>query len=790
MLEVRKLALRCSSLIILGFSLISIHAAKGADTNAAQAVLEGNGSGTKEVIWQGQNLRQVINYNFEVSMKLTVQFLDVQGDLIRYTITGYEGHIHFWGTAEEHVDSSMTDGLNFDIVRRYPLPQPADYGVLYYSSTTQQVVYADFTVETMSGIRPYRVEYFGYTHPHSVRVWIDNLGSRWAFDDIYEGCSIPVGADFTNPEILLSCNGTRIAYNSSFVYNTPYGSSWCMVSLDAFVQISFPLDVTPEYATLVLRHLSSANSGCPGGGYSPIDILVNDQIVEQQYDPAENHNGSHGYVTDQWQIGQYLKPGTNTVRLALCDNACTPYWISNLDIYTQQSQLDCATCTLPNQSDLSVDLATDINNDGTIDSYDDEIEDVGLGEIIRIDNDDDPFGEDDLQEVRVTVSPHGLSEGLLWITYDPEKVTVWEDEELTIPIPSIMNPEDATFRLSESVEIPARLFVEGVGLTEEGNGTTLTVHLLASGGFSEDTLLLTVTGEIGHFAYFAGVRDYLIENQYQVFTDEFRAPGLDPVDFRITAVKSDTSKLEVYDAHTAGHTSIHDVLSYALAAVPDTRIILNGTFFDDLPPYTGQTVGRIINNYEELSISTPMKSDGPGGWCITNKSWFGQQGDYTWVLSIPSSDPLKPSEPVSTTPPHESTDLRAAVGGLVAVYPIYHNKTLQKIVSESAIPYGWDHRPSNYIGFDTDQNTLFAVTTTDVFWRQWWRRPIDLAEMISNLGKSGADVTLYGLDGGTSIALAHTDQRGDNLEVKEAAPRHFGFGAAVSNYVIIQEMGN
>ncbi len=53
--------------------------------------------------------------------------------------------------------------------------------------------------------------------------------------------------------------------------------------------------------SLTLVHLSSADAGSPGGGYSPIDIIINDSdsdpfnetnLLIDDYDVAEHHGYS------------------------------------------------------------------------------------------------------------------------------------------------------------------------------------------------------------------------------------------------------------------------------------------------------------------------------------------------------------------------------------------------------------------------------------------------------------------------------------------------------------------
>lgn len=120
-------------------------------------------------------------------------------------------------------------------------------------------------------------------------------------------------------------------------YNSHYGSSWLMLyPRRSKIVGSFELSNTPSKATLTITHLSSASSNAKGGGYSPINIILNGRLFKGKYDVAENHSGSHSYNTDQWNIARYLKKGTNTIELKFCSQAQTHYWIQSLKIELEE----------------------------------------------------------------------------------------------------------------------------------------------------------------------------------------------------------------------------------------------------------------------------------------------------------------------------------------------------------------------------------------------------------------------------------------------------------------------
>jgi hypothetical protein len=51
--------------------------------------------------------------------------------------------------------------------------------------------------------------------------------------------------------------------------------------------------------------------------------------VAAHYDPAENHDGTHDIVTDEWSIS--APAGRNTLRWTMND-ACTQYWIQRIEL--------------------------------------------------------------------------------------------------------------------------------------------------------------------------------------------------------------------------------------------------------------------------------------------------------------------------------------------------------------------------------------------------------------------------------------------------------------------------
>ena len=118
--------------------------------------------------------------------------------------------------------------------------------------------------------------------------------------------------------------------------------SWRMLYPgDSYFKGTFNLALVTDL-DLTVTHLSSAASVCPGGGYSPIDIVVNDtdsdpfnetDLLVDNYDVAENHGYSHGFETDTFTIpASMLHLGSNTITFAFENDpwACTHYWIQEM----------------------------------------------------------------------------------------------------------------------------------------------------------------------------------------------------------------------------------------------------------------------------------------------------------------------------------------------------------------------------------------------------------------------------------------------------------------------------
>ena len=118
-----------------------------------------------------------------------------------------------------------------------------------------------------------------------------------------------------------------IEVGENFVWNEYY-KTWRIQSAGGGFKGTFTTPSAGLYK-LVVTHLSSASGGCPGGGYSPITILVNGKAVATDYDPAVNHEATHGWVTDVWTLN--ANSGMNSIQFT-AGQQCTHYWIKNITI--------------------------------------------------------------------------------------------------------------------------------------------------------------------------------------------------------------------------------------------------------------------------------------------------------------------------------------------------------------------------------------------------------------------------------------------------------------------------
>src|SRR5262249_10340783 len=77
-------------------------------------------------------------------------------------------------------------------------------------------------------------------------------------------CTDAFSADFRDREIV--AKGMTVSSDTNFQYNDAYHCSWRMLARGTQLEAAFDLQAVPPSSFLTLRHLSSADGSCPGGG--------------------------------------------------------------------------------------------------------------------------------------------------------------------------------------------------------------------------------------------------------------------------------------------------------------------------------------------------------------------------------------------------------------------------------------------------------------------------------------------------------------------------------------------
>jgi len=141
----------------------------------------------------------------------------------------------------------------------------------------------------------------------------------------YPGCTV----DFSKPEI--ATGGCTVSVGPRVLFNQQFGNSWLMnMPNSSFIEVDF--DQPKQYdgediyrnAKLRLVHLTSMAG--PDAGSSPIDIVVNGDVVVSDHSPP-----SGNFITEEWDITPHMLDGGNIVRLNFKD-ASTNYWIQTLQV--------------------------------------------------------------------------------------------------------------------------------------------------------------------------------------------------------------------------------------------------------------------------------------------------------------------------------------------------------------------------------------------------------------------------------------------------------------------------
>jgi hypothetical protein len=108
--------------------------------------------------------------------------------------------------------------------------------------------------------------------------------------------------------------------------NPHYKHSLRLLQEGSQLTCTFNISRAPSSATLIVEHLSSSAASCPDGGYSPVTISLNGHNVTVNHSPP-----SHGMIEEEWQVGRYLKNGTNELRWD-AGEFCSHYWLKRWEI--------------------------------------------------------------------------------------------------------------------------------------------------------------------------------------------------------------------------------------------------------------------------------------------------------------------------------------------------------------------------------------------------------------------------------------------------------------------------
>lgn len=139
-----------------------------------------------------------------------------------------------------------------------------------------------------------------------------------------------VSADFTQSSI--DEDGITIIPHNGFHYAAAYESWEYEYNTGSIFDGQFEAVAAALVGTLSVTHITPSHEPCPNGGYAPVTIRLNGNDVVVNYDPAENHGGSHAPVDDQWDIGPFVQQGANVISW-FAEGACTRYRIQRLEIW-------------------------------------------------------------------------------------------------------------------------------------------------------------------------------------------------------------------------------------------------------------------------------------------------------------------------------------------------------------------------------------------------------------------------------------------------------------------------
>ncbi|MEQ1852834.1 MAG: hypothetical protein ABMA01_14745, partial [Chthoniobacteraceae bacterium] len=308
---------------------------------------------------------------------------------------------------------------------------------------------------------------------------------------------------------------------------------------------------------------------------------------------------------------------------------------------------------------LPFELNSDLTNDGKIDGADsslkiaslksdatDEAKEKGT-EYLFVDDklsnglwdkdDDDPTrppAETDDDDVQVLATTCTATSGAIWfehpiinklVFYRTKECKQTADDKMTFP-----------FVLSDTNKLPEKLYVRAEEVTAQIEGELVMYFGTAdkTTTWMEDRLKLTTVKELGDTKYFHAVRDYILENNTELFVQKKGYPSDNPITrFRICAMREEATKMEAVEDFYRGATpgvAARGLRNVALAR-PDFTVLVNGNqvfFGDGWTPTLGiPNVNHSMSNYCH-------------GRLAFNRVFSPATSDITDLNAVPPGSPL------------------------------------------------------------------------------------------------------------------------------------------------------
>lgn len=258
------------------------------------------------------------------------------------------------------------------------------------------------------------------------------------------------------------------------------------------------------------------------------------------------------------------------------------------------------------------ELNSDLNNDGIINATDsalrtasvkpdstDEAKDKGTEYLFVNDNisnglwdKDDPLlpvdelgfpetdDDDDVQKIKTVCA---ATYGAIWfehpiiskLAFYPNKQCN-SDEKLAFP-----------FVLSETNHLPEILYIRAEEVTVQVEGDLVMILGKAdkTETWAEDKLKLTIVKELGDTKYFHATRDYILENNTELFVHRKGYPSDDPdTEFTVCAMREEATRMEPVETRYRGPNQSPLLgIGAVVSNRPDLTVVTNGNqvFFSD-----------------------------------------------------------------------------------------------------------------------------------------------------------------------------------------------------------------